>query len=83
MQAVLGPRGVARPRVLGGGPTHITLSLSLYIYIYIERERETSLFLSMYIYIYTYIYIYIYIFVYQTGTEGGATKGGVKFIALW
>ena len=21
--------------------------------------------------------------VFQTGTEGGATKGGVKFIALW
>ena len=22
-------------------------------------------------------------YTYQTGTEGGATKGGVKFIALW
>ena len=44
---------------------------------------------NIYIYIYIYNKIYIYIYTHtpthyiQTGTEGGATKGGVKFMALW
>ena len=41
------------------------------------------LYVYTYMYMYMYVYIYIYIYIYQTGTEGGATKGGVKFIALW